>query len=107
LLGRALSSVANQSQGYVSCSFVRKGASSSRFGSREKPALQWGQDWNRFHHQACVYPCEFKKIVHSGNGESSISVGCAAPVPTVDHSAFCSFAASALIFSMLRGLRVV
>ena len=62
----------------------------------------------RFHHAACVYPCEFRTSFIPETARATIAVGCAAAcVPTADHSALCSLAVSALIFSMLCGLRAV
>ena len=62
----------------------------------------------RFHHAACVYPCEFNTSFMPEMARATIGVGwAAAGARAADHSLDCSSAVSALTFASWRGSRVV
>src|SRR5580765_5003576 len=61
----------------------------------------------RFHHAACVYPCEFNTSFMPEMARATSGVGCAVRDRTADHNSFWSSAVSELIFASFCWLRVV
>src|SRR5579872_4671490 len=62
----------------------------------------------RFHHAACVYPCEFNTSFIPETARATVGVICAPALGrAVDHNSFCNSAVSALTFVSMLRLRVV